>query len=278
MNTQPFLAKAGIGARVAFDSTRNAAFCASHGDDMATLFAAQARLTAAEKPGRKKRRAREPYYGTFGHLEETIDGVVNLSALDAKVTRNHYGCLVLNAGRTLFIDVDVCEPRRMYRPTRGGCARGEGPQRQVLDDLRLVLRSEDDYGFRIYRTAAGFRILATTHEFEPGSEQSNWLMSAVGADTAFVELCRLQRNFRARLSPKPWRCGSRRPPNSFPRESTEEKQRFVDWLEQYERACSKRATCEYLGHVGPEDTHARIAPVIEAHDRETKALICLPLA
>lgn len=239
--------------------------------------AAQARLIAAAER-RKKGDGREPYYGTHGHLEETIDGVLNSCVLDAKVTRNRYGCLVLNAARALFIDVDVVQPNWTDRPVRGHRGHWETSQRQMLNDVRLVLRSEGDYGFRIYRTAAGFRILATTREFEPGSAQSNRLMHVVGADTAFVELCRLQQNFRARLSPKPWRCGSRRPPDSFPRESTEQKQRFAEWLVQYDRACSDRATCEYLGHLGPKDTHERIAPIIEAHDRETKALTALPLA
>jgi hypothetical protein len=247
----------------------------SNSDGIATVAAARARLAAAaERP--EKRDEREPYYGALGRPEETIDDILEPCDLRAKVTRNHYGCLVLNATRALFIDVDMLPPsQEVVREHR---RHGEGPQRQMLNDLRLVLRSESEYGFRIYRTAAGFRVLATTCEFEPGSEQSNRLMHAVGADTVFVELCRLQQNFRARLTPKPWRCGSRRPPDSFPRQSAEEKQRFEEWLVEYERACSDRATCEYLGHVGRQGTHVRIAPIIEAHDRQTKALTALPLA
>jgi hypothetical protein len=103
-------------------------------------------------------------------------------------------------------------------------------------------------------------------------------MNAVGADSDFVSLCRIQNSFRARLTPKPWRCGSRRPPNMFPRQAAEARWRFSRWLSQYENACRDRATCRFLEHVGPAAVHDRIAPIVELHDRVTKAHIDLPLA
>ena len=90
--------------------------------------------------------------------------------VDGIVTRNHYGCIVLNAAHALFIDVDVLAKRQQPRQIE--------PWQQVLSDLRSVLSSEPDAGFRIYRTAAGFRIIATSREYNPLSPESASLMKA----------------------------------------------------------------------------------------------------
>ena len=241
------------------------------------LVAAQARLRAlADQCQKRNVLTNGPYYGTDAQREETIDAISSADRFDGVVTRNHYGCLVLNADHALFIDVDVPASDEIARHVGNG--RPSSPWRRVLEDLRIVLANEREEGFRIYRTAAGFRILATAHEFEPGSPRSNRLMDAVGADEAFVGLCRIQNSFRARLTPKPWRCGVRRPPHSFPRKSHYQQRRFADWLEQYEQASRGWATCRYAAHVGPQIVHNRIAPVIQFHDRQTKALDALHLA
>jgi hypothetical protein len=103
-------------------------------------------------------------------------------------------------------------------------------------------------------------------------------MSAVGADDAFVRLCSSQQTFRARLTPKPWRCGGTRPPNDFPRVTAADQDDFAVWLRQYERLCEDRATCQFLGQVGPAEMHERVAPIVEFHDRQTKAFTTLALA
>jgi hypothetical protein len=240
--------------------------------------AARMRLMAAADLRRRQiLTAGDEYYGSRDEPEEEVDRVPSSRQIDTLVTRNHYGCLVLNAAHALFIDVDVSTPPAIIRNQKH---RHNGPSAwsRVLDDLRIVLASEADQGFRIYRTAGGFRILATTHEFEPGSPQSTCLMNAVGADAAFVDLCRIQNSFRARLTPKPWRCGSRRPPNSFPRHTPIEASRFKKWLTNYDAACRQHATCRYIGHVGAMQMHERIAPIIDFHDRQTKAHKPLRLA
>jgi hypothetical protein len=233
----------------------------------AALYTARQRLLAsAECYRHNKPLAGEEYYGG----DRTEETAPNREHIDGLVTRNHYGCIVLNAAHALFIDVDVLGERQPCGPIE--------PWQQVLDDLRTVLRNERDEGFRIYRTAAGFRIIATRREYEPRSPQSAGLMESVGADADFVSLCHVQNSFRARLTPKPWRCGLRRPPNFFPRETADEKLRFTEWLSHYEQACRSYSTCQYLGRVGPEAIHARIAPIVELHDRESKAHAPLPLA
>jgi hypothetical protein len=248
-------------------------FCS---DVSAAVTAARSRLiAAAERRKRQILSEGEEYYGSRDEPEKNVDS--SSHQIDAVVTRNHYGCLVLNAAHSLFIDVDVSTPPPLMRNQKHD-QNVPSAWRRVLDDLRIVLASEADKGFRIYRTAAGLRILVTTHEFDPGSPQSTRLMNAVGADAAFVDLCRIQNSFRARLTPKPWRCGSRRPPNSFLRQTSIEAKRFKKWLTHYDAACRQYATCRYIGHVGSMQTHDRLVRIIEYHDWETKAHEPLPLA
>jgi hypothetical protein len=246
-------------------------------DAAAAALAARSRLAAAAQQ-RERSEPREPYYGIENRHEEVLRDILSAGRVAGVVTRNHYGSLVLNAASALFIDVDVSPPAPFSTSAHGRGEAFEARYRRVLDDLRVVLASERRTGFRIYRTRAGFRILGTTHEFLPGSHESERLMNLVGADAAFVDLCRIQNSFRARLSPKPWRCGARRPPHAFPRQSAHEQRRFADWLSQYEHVCRGRATCQYLGRIGPEDTHEGIRQVIEFHDCETRAYEPLPLA
>jgi hypothetical protein len=238
------------------------------------LDAARARLAASHADYQRHKAPRNAiYYPPVRkhEPEQTLNDIERLGSLDAVITRNHYGSVVLNAHHALFIDVDMPDATAPPRLVSAFHNRSRGPWQSTFNDLRTVLASEGDTGFRIYRTAAGFRILATTHEFEPTSELARDLMNSVGADDAFIRLCSEQKTFRARLTPKPWRCGADQPPNKFPRETAEEENRFTQWLSQYEFACRARATCQFLGVVGPAETHKHVAPIVVFHDRLTKA-------
>ena len=254
--------------------------CDPSDDTAAALATARDRLTMTAKQCQQRKALSNggPYYGEKGQLEELVREIARSDGVDALVTRNNYGCLVLNAARALFIDVDMPEPSPATGRINECGDRLEGLWRRSFDDLRTVLASEGEEGFRIYRTAAGFRVLATTHEFDPGSPQSYRLMNAVGADADFVRLCGIQNSFRARLTPKPWRCGMPQPPSSFPRRLPDDQRRFAAWLAQYERASRDRATCQYLEDIGPSDRHPRLAPIVEFHDRESRAFEPLYLA
>jgi hypothetical protein len=218
------------------------------------------------------------YYGTHSRAEEVIECAAAVPISAAIVTRNHYGCLVLNAHRTMFIDVDFAASNQPVNSEQIQSTGKQSELRDLLNDLRTVLLGERGIGFRIYRTAAGVRILATTNEYDPVALDSMRLMQAVGADSAFVKLCSVQRSFRARLTPKPWRCGARVPPHAFPRQTADQLRQFSAWLERYEQSCSGQATCRFLEHVGPRDTHPDIQPVVDFHDAETRAHQLLPLA
>jgi hypothetical protein len=48
--------------------------------------------------------------------------------------------------------------------------------------------------------------MAIDQEFRPEAPETDRLLRLSGADPAFVQLCRAQKCFRARLTSKPWRC------------------------------------------------------------------------
>ena len=103
-------------------------------------------------------------------------------------------------------------------------------------------------------------------------------MDLTGTDPRFRNLCRVQESFRARLTPKPWRCGWRAPPTGFPREDGEEEDRFAHWLHGYEAACEPFATCRYLETLGDGGVAASFEPLLDVHDTTSRALEELPLA
>jgi hypothetical protein len=217
-------------------------------------------------------------YGARPLREEIVEEVRSGNEIAGIVTRNGYGALVLNARQALFIDVDRPAP-----PSPGLLGRLFGKPASAGDDggltrIREALRAASAASFRIYATAGGYRVLATDPVFEPGQPPAEDLMTATGADPMFIQLCRAQRSFRARLTPKPWRCGARVAPGQHPREDGEGQREFARWLEGYERACESRAVCRLVDEVGWGRIHPEIRPILERHDAATRVSEPLPLA
>ncbi|MEZ5318911.1 MAG: hypothetical protein R2752_16040 [Vicinamibacterales bacterium] len=192
------------------------------------------------------------------------------------VTRNAHGSLVLNAPRTMFLDVDLPPP------SAGGLLRGlfgrrSDPEAERLAALRAALGATGRT-CRIYRTAAGFRALAVDRECAPEADETQALMAAAGVDPAYARLCRVQQSFRARLTPKAWRVGVKTKPPAFPRETAEQDVELTRWIQAYDQACAGHATCRYLETVGTGATCSEVAPVLALHDERTRSLEALPLA
>jgi len=141
-----------------------------------------------------------------------------------------------------------------------------------------ALRGYGRASFRVYRTAAGFRAIALDREFDPTARDTQELMQRTATDAAYMQLCRAQRSFRARLTPKPWRAECPLPPGAFPREDEKLRKRFASWLRRYESARAHYRTCRYLETIGSGRPSARNARLIELHDRETGVEQALNLA
>jgi hypothetical protein len=206
---------------------------------------------------------------------ETFDGAAGGEPA-ALLTRNSYGAQVLNAARLLFLDIDLEEPTTTQRIK--GLFAGKSPQETALTGLRDALQQHTRTTFRVYRTAAGLRVMAVDREFDPAGPDARQLMEATGTDPAFMHLCRVQHSFRARLTPKPWRCELTGPPGDHPRQDAGSRQRFAEWLSAYEAASQGYAVCRYLETIGPGEARGEARTLLELHDRVSRAEEDLPLA
>lgn len=175
----------------------------------------------------------------------------------AVVTRNSYGCLVLNAGELLFADID------------------DGQQA-----LQRIARVVERRGLsaRVYQTAAGYRVMVTDRNFRGGGDEAEQLLNELGSDPMYMRLCRVQESFRARLTPKPWRCEFYRPQVKFPFETPDAQRRIERWLKEYNAIIPRYATCRFVQTIGAERVQPAFASLVEYHDRETRANSRLTLA
>lgn len=203
------------------------------------------------------------------------------------ITRNAYGAAVLNTSALMFLDIDREDAAQApaaldlfsgLRSLFGKAPAAPPPQAsQVVSEMEAVARRHE-VGLRIYRTAAGYRGIVTNRRYTPGSEEAQKLLSAFRCDPLYVRLCEAQESFRARLTPKPWRCGLYPLPVKFPIESQTAEGVLQDWLRRYQANSARNATCRLVNAVGPEATDPELAALIARHDRETKANTQMPLA
>ncbi len=243
-----------------------------------------ARNGAADRLRRALERIRsgQPFPDNYGYgsrplREEILQTFAGASGEpDAVISRNSYGAQVLNTARLLFLDVDIGTPGFFQRlSSLFGAPSAEG---LALDKLRNALRQYGRATFRIYRTASGLRAMAIDREFDPTSRDVQELMKATATDPAFSQLCRSQRSFRARLTPKPWRCHVSLPPGRHPRLDVQMQQRFASWLRQYEDRSLRYGTCRYIETVGSGSPGQNARKLLELHDRATRCNEPLPLA
>jgi hypothetical protein len=249
--------------------------------DIAKLVAAR---IASEEPSAKlygygDRPLPEPV------LREFPDGS---GAPSAVITRNAYGSHVLNARDLMFVDIDREDS------TTGGAGQGllagvmslfgkskpepaPPPVDPVIAEIQRVVE-RNNLTVRAYKTAAGYRVLVASRRFEAASAASESLLREFGCDPLYIKLCKAQESFRARLTPKPWRCGLAAPPVSFPFEGPQEESMFRDWDAKYKAAAARFATCRFLGMFGSAGTESSFRELMDCHDRETNATSVLTLA
>jgi len=78
---------------------------------------------------------------------------------------------------------------------------------QELGAFMSYASNKPEWGVRIYKTAAGYRGIVTHALFDPTDPETLRLMEQFACDPQYVRLCKRQESFRARITPKGWRCG-----------------------------------------------------------------------
>ena len=117
---------------------------------------------------------------------------------------------------------------------------------------RDLLSRVHEWSFRVYETAAGYRLLRVDEATELNGICGELFASVslgMGGDQRYIDLTAQQKCFRARLTPKRWRA------------------HLGDGREAL--------TCRYLGNIGPADTVLNLRPLrqlVELHDERTGAL------
>ena len=158
------------------------------------------------------------YYPNRPFREQVLQEIKgDAGEISAVVTRNSYGCRVLNTARVMFVDIDLPEPKasggflkRLFG--KPAPAPPNDGQRLAMTKIQDWTRHNPQWGWRIYRTRAGLRLMAVQGLVEADSDVAEGVFEALGADPLYRKLCKAQKCFRARLTPKPWRCGLRRSP------------------------------------------------------------------
>jgi hypothetical protein len=150
---------------------------------------------------------------------------------------------------------------------------GSSPEGQREENARAgvegFMAQRPQWSLRLYRTFAGLRGIFTHDVFDPKSDLSLDVLREMGSDPLYIRLCKAQECFRARLTPKPWRCGHRANAVRFPIEDAYA-ERFEQWKVKYEARQRDYATCRFLGQLGNGCVHPEVARIVELHDFVTK--------
>ena len=228
-------------------------------------------------------------YGVRLPREQIIDEIHDSAGeTKAMVTRNVAGSLILNTRNLIFIDVDL-PSLSLRRPAAVGFfgklfgqTPAVDPEVTAREHLSgLIDQAAGNFpqiGFRIYETRNGYRIMVGNRAEPADSALVRDLFQRFGADPLYVRLCESQKCFRARLSPKAWRCQLRPPPHRFPFSGQAQEAANEIWQAMYLDACQKRSTCRFVKSFGPDECIDQIADLVELHDSLTKSFSDEPLA
>ncbi len=194
------------------------------------------RVCRYEKAKRRNERPEAEEYPYGVTLREKLLEEFNDSQgrLQGFITRNQTGAEVLNVRNVLFLDWDT----PVAHLPLSGCLMGIfkwigrlfGGRSKLRDEFDLKppepweerypwatvpelgafmskIITMPDWSVRLYKTAAGYRGIATHALFDPTDSETLDLMRRFDCDPQYVLLCERQESFRARLTPKGWRCG-----------------------------------------------------------------------
>src|SRR5690349_22946989 len=223
----------------------------------------EARVRAREKAEKVKRKIKGEKHLFDEYESEIREEILQVIDGHAAITRNRYGAQILNAERLLILDID--KPKGSF----GDLFRKKEPGQdklKIFDMIRKLASSSKykGFGFRMYETFQGARVIVLGRDFDPRDRESNQIMSEFNCDRLYMTLCQKQGCFRARLTPKPYRMNVRRYKVQFPREGDDTE--LQEWLTEYERTSRNFNTCRFIEHMGAKHS---IIDVVQLHDEIT---------
>lgn len=231
-----------------------------------------ARLRALEKIEKIKRKIQGEKHLFDEYEVEIREEILQIIDDHSAITRNRYGASVLNVENLMILDID--KPKSSF----ADLFKKKDPAQDKLKIFDMVKKlaampKYQSYGFRIYETYQGARVIVLGKDFDPRDHESNSIMNDFNCDGLYTTLCQKQGCFRARLTPKPHRMKMRRYKVQFPRQ--QEDVEFQRWLAEYERESRNFSVCKFVGQIGASHP---LSPVIRIHDDLTGIGYSQPLA
>ena len=235
----------------------------------------EARGRAKDKAEKVKRKIKGEKHLFDEYEVEIREEILRILDDHTAITRNRYGAQVLNTETLMILDID--------KPKSGGGGLAglfkkkdsRPPKEQIFDAVRQFAAAPKykDYGFRLYETYQGARVIVSGRDFDPRATETKRIMDEFNCDPLYVRLCIKQGCYRARLTPKPYRMNMRRYKVQFPREG--EDPELQAWLAEYERESRNFNTCKFIEQAGARHY---VNDVVQLHDEITGANFRQPLA
>ncbi len=257
--------------------------------DTSEAVAHQAALAAARRildASLRGKRLDRYEYGCMPLREEILNQVEGPDGRPlAVLTRNGYGSIVLNTERVMFVNIDFPDSagdggKSLFKGLFGRKQKSQEEEKQ--DRARAAvdqfIAANPAWGMRLYRTFAGLRAIVTHDVFDPQSTAALDVLKQLGSDPLYIKLCKAQECFRARLTPKPWRCGCKPNPLRHPITDAKLLAWYERWKEDYDARQAPFATCRFLEPLGNPFVHPEAERIVELHDFTTHAGDDLPLA
>lgn len=185
------------------------------------------------------------------------------------LTRNSYGAEILNTEQVMFADIDFPPPPTGLKSLFGGSGRDQKNQADSLQRVQAWAASRPELSMRVYRTAAGLRLLFTHQLYDPTGADVQDMLAGLGSDPLYARLCREQQCFRARLTPKPWRIGLTQTPPRYPQLAPKDQAALAAWLNRYQHHSQQYGVCRLLAELGRQDVEPTAAAIIALHDSKT---------
>ena len=187
---------------------------------------------------------------------------------DAVSTRNRYGAKVLNVASMMILDID--KPKLSLS---GLFSKKDDKSKMYEMVEKLASSKYSQFGFRIYETFQGVRVIVLGRDFDPRNAATTAMMAEFNCDPLYTILCSKQECFRARLTPKPRRMGMKSMTIRFPREDTD--LQTENWLSEYDRRSGDFSVCRFIGQAGAA---VPTNDLVHLHDELTGASIGRQLA
>jgi len=222
-----------------------------------------ARIRAREKAEKIQRKIAGEEHLFDEYEAEIREEILQLIDDHSAITRNRYGAQVLNAEKLMILDID--KPKSslgdIFKKKDAG-----SDKTRIFDMVRKLATNSKykDYGFRIYETHQGARVIVLGENFDPRNGETKRMMDEFNCDPLYTRLCIKQGCYRARLTPKPYRMNMRPYKVKFPRE--EDDREFQRWLTNYELESRNFSVCKLIEQIG---TNHSLNNVIRLHDEIT---------